>query len=246
MVQIVEYSLRITPGLILIAIAFILFPRNYLMTKIFLLIFGFILLRDTMTPIGFWNFGVVENVIWLRFIDNPIILIFLAVTSLFVALLINYLNPQLARYLKWFTEEPKLKSFALGLVASCITVLPFIIPYFFSPIETRGGKVAATLLPALFLLAILGNLLEEILFRGYLQGYLQEHFTTAKSILLSGLIFSIGHVFLASTVTDLGPLILIFTLWEGLICAVIYHRYGLIAATATHGITIFILSSGVI
>ena len=55
-----------------------------------------------------------------------------------------------------------------------------------------------------------------------------------------------GHIFLAVTVTDLGIAVILFTLYEGIICAVVRKNHGVIAATITHGMTIFILASGLL
>ena len=135
----------------------------------------------------------------------------------------------------------------ISLSAAVLVLLPFIIPYFFVSIEERGGPVPFSLLPSLLIFALFGNYLEELLFRGFLQTHLmQQGMSKTRRILLSGLFFSMGHLFLAATVTDLGALILIFTLWEGIICAAIYEKYGLMSATLTHGMAIFLLASGVV
>lgn len=91
-----EHSLRIFPGLVLITLIFLFLPKHAVLTKIFLLIFGFILMRDAMTPMGLWTFGIDEGTIWLRFIDDGFILIALALTSLVLAIGIVYFNKSLS------------------------------------------------------------------------------------------------------------------------------------------------------
>ncbi|MDQ0087878.1 hypothetical protein J2T12_001284 [Paenibacillus anaericanus] len=49
-----EYILHITPGFLLVVVFFFLLPKKTLESKIFILIFGFILMRDAMTPLGLW------------------------------------------------------------------------------------------------------------------------------------------------------------------------------------------------
>ena len=51
--QIMEYSLRILPGILLLIGAYILLPKNSLESRFFILVLGFILIRDAMTPLGF-------------------------------------------------------------------------------------------------------------------------------------------------------------------------------------------------
>ena len=64
--------------------------------------------------------------------------------------------------------------------------------------------------------------------------------------MLSGLFFALGHTFLAITVTDSGYMVLIFTLYEGLICAWLADKFGVIPASLAHALAIFMLSAGVI
>ena len=52
MTDLLDYFLRISPGLTLLAIVFLLLPRKQIVARILLLIFGFILMRDAMTPVG--------------------------------------------------------------------------------------------------------------------------------------------------------------------------------------------------
>ena len=69
--------------------------------------------------------------------------------------------------------------------------------------------------------ALCGNLLEEVLFRSMFQEHMHKFVKPLHAIVLSGLLFAVGHTFLAITVTDLGFLVLLFTLVEGLMCAFI-------------------------
>lgn len=243
----IEYTLRIFSGIVLLSSIYFLLPKRESLFKIFLYLFGFILMRDAMTPLGLWEFGADGMIIWLRFIESPFILSVLGVFSLFLSILLyNTHSDELKNSLNWFTSS-KLKTLLLSILMSIVVVLPFIAPYFSVPIEQRGGSIPLSLFPFLLLFALLGNFMEELLFRGFLQHYLKKQkIGKKKRILLSGLIFSMGHIFLALTVTSLGSIILLFTLWEGLICAAMHEKYGLISATLTHGLAIFILSAGVL
>lgn len=205
-----------------------------------LLIFGFILMRDAMTPLGLWEFGVERNIIWLRFIDDIFILTTLAFFSLFLALVICRSH---AAQMNWFTNQHKVKAVLMAIIAAILVAVPFMIPYLFIPIEERGGLFPPSLWFSLLLFALFGNFLEEVLFRGLFQSFMKEKVGKIRSILLSGLFFAIGHTFLAITVTNLGIWILVFTLYEGIICAIIFERYGLIPASITHGLAIFLISA---
>lgn len=241
-----EYSIRILPGLILLCSIYFLLPKNQTLFNLFLYTFGFILMRDAMIPLGLWEFGVNGTVIWLRFIESPFILLTLGAFSLFLSILLYINSGKLRDSIEWFSSS-KTSALLLSPLMALVVVFPFILPYLSVPVADRGGTVPLHLLPALLIFALLGNFLEELLFRGFLQNYLeQQKVKKIKRILLSGLLFSMGHIFLALTVTDLGIMILLFTFWEGIICAIMHEKYGLVSATLTHGLAIFILSSGLI
>ena len=118
--------------------------------------------------------------------------------------------------------------------------------YWFTPLESRGGTVPVQHLPAILLFAMLGNLLEEAIFRGYTYGHFAQEMTPIKAGLMSGVVFSACHIFLATTATGIGYPLLVFTLWEGMIAGIVGAKVGVLPATLTHGGTIFLLSSGLI
>lgn len=198
-----------------------------------------------MTPAGFWEFGVTNDVVpWIRFINDPLIVGLLGATSLVLTLTIIKFNKTMKPYLKWGKLSGR--TVLWGLFGAAVIVVPFAVAYQFIPLSSRGGEVALSLLPALFAMVMLGNFMEEVLFRGYLQGYLEKFYTPARAAILSALTFAAGHIFLATTVTDLGAVIIVFTLYEGLVCAFLRLRYGIWPAAIAHGVGIFVLACGLI
>lgn len=221
MESLVPYMLRITPGLMLIAAIFLLLPRKQIIARIFMLIIGFILMRDAMTPVGFWNFGITDVTLWLRFINDSGVLLILGTLSLLTAwLLLRF------RELRILVDWGNIKSwqpYAAGVMVGALVALPFVL-LSIVPIEYRGGTVAVSLLPALLFTALAGNFLEELIFRGFLQSYLAKYMQSIRAAVISGLTFAAAHVFLASTVTNIGWPLLAFVTIEGLACAFVYRR----------------------
>jgi len=237
------YSLRLTPGLVALGATFALWPRRQVIARILLLILGFVLVRDVMTPLGFWSFGRTGVAFWIRFRPDAPLLRALALASAGLAAAIWIGLPDLRAGVR----RPPLtraSTWLWGLGGVLVISLPVAALAQTQPLSARGGAVPVQVLPALFALAILGNLLEELLFRGLLQSQLEPTVGPRRAVLLSGLTFAAGHVFLASTVTDVGAPLLLFTLAEGLVAAEVYRRAGLWAATLTHGGIIFLLASG--
>lgn len=243
-ITIFNYLLRILPGLLLVALVFILVKPNHLV-RIILYIFSFILLRDSMTPLGLWSFGAPDGIFWIRLSSDPFFLIIFGVSCLFIALTLFYVDKENRKYFVLFTEN-KFVGLLLGVIACFIVVAPFPFLYQRLDVSIRGGSVDSSLLLPILIFAIFGNFLEEGIFRGYVLGVLKEQKSRLVAGVYSGIVFALCHTFLATTVTNIGYPLLIFTLWEGIIAGLVGARYGLIPATLTHGGAIFFLSSGLI
>lgn len=245
MQDLLAFGWRVLPGILLITITYVLLPRKTDAVKIFLLVFAFLLVRDAMTPAGFWQFGVTPETIWLRFIENGTLLVILGCVSVVSVLFLLLVNQGMRRYLLWIGDKPALAIVA-GVLGAVVVAVPFLLTYGFVPLEERGGPVQESLWLPLIFFALGGNLLEEVLFRGYLQGYLAERTGPWRAAVLSGFVFAVGHIFLSATVTDLGVLVLVFTLYEGIVCGLVRVKHGVAASTLTHGLAIFTLSAGLL
>lgn len=197
-----------------------------------------------MTPLELWRLGN-EGGLWLRFAPNSVLLFLFGAGSLGIVWGMNFYDAEAKSLLVWF-RGPPLIGIAAGVASAGLVVLPIAAIYQFFPLDMRGGPVSQSLLPAILVTAMLGNLYEETLFRGYLQGYLERIFKSSwwKPAVLSGLAFGFGHSFLALTVTSAGWSLLAFASWEGLLAGFVKAKFGLAAATLCHGLAIFILAGG--
>lgn len=243
--DLLTYSVRILPGLLLIGACFALAraARDPLL-RILTLIFGFILIRDAMTPLGFWRLGAAAGVPWLRFTDQAGILLLFGLGTVALTAAVLKLDSGLRSLVRWGRFTPI--TLAWGIGGGVLAAAPALLLSLPTPLAARGGAVAVTLLPVLLAFSLAGNLAEEVLFRGFLQGRLEQHAGAVRAALLSALLFAACHAFLASTVTDVGWPLLAFTLYEGLICAFLRVRSGVIAAALAHGTAIFLLASALV
>lgn len=253
------YVIDVAPGLLLVVAALALVPGRMVAVRVLIAILGFVLLRDAMTGHGLWRFGTVPegSTLWLRFTADPILLISLSVLSLAATGGLVAAFRQRSRGMRWTADRAWL-SIPVGLLGAALIVAPFTLRYGSVPalteglglpevpLDARGGAVAAGVLIPLLVFALCGNLLEEVLFRGLLQSELEHHTTVLRSALASAVLFAACHVFLASTVTDVGWPLLVFVLFEGLVCAAIAIRHGILGATVAHGGAIFLLASGLV
>jgi len=243
---IIHYMVRILPGIALAVLFMCLVPKRAMAVRIFGYILIFILIRDAMTPLGFWNFGT-GGFFWIRFTSSPLLLVLFGLTSAGVVAGMLFFDRELGMLVTWIKGQC-LNAILTGLAGTIAVVLPMVIVYRFTPIAGRGGHVDTGLIIPLLVVALLGNLYEETLFRGFFQGYLEKvmEMPAFRAAVLSGVAFAFCHVFLALTVTNVGYPLLAFAFYEGIIAGLVRMRAGTIPATITHGGAIFILGSGLV
>ncbi len=238
------FLLKILPGLVLLALFFILLKPNPQLRKV-LYIFVFILIRDAMTPLKLWFIGEINGFIWIRFVDDAFFLIIFGISSLIIVYLLYHFDTENRKCLVWMKGN-KIVGTSLGIAGAIVVVIPIFIAYRYIDVSQRGGNVATEMILPILIFALLANLFEETLFRGYALDFFSKSKSPITAGIYSGLAFAMCHVFLAISVTDTGIALLAFTLWEGIIAGIIGAKYGIIPATLTHGGAIFVLSSGLI
>ncbi|GAB3700911.1 CPBP family intramembrane glutamic endopeptidase [Corynebacterium nasicanis] len=243
--ELVDFSLGVLPGMVLLVPAYLLVRAvSEPLLRIGVLILGFILLRDAMTPAGLWSFGLVDATVpWLRMTDNIVVLLGFGLGSLGIVGL-TLLDAPLRTLLPY--GRPPLVSVPLGVLGGVLAAAPVLAFSLGTPLAERGGDVAVGVLPFLLFMCLAGNFGEEVFFRGYLQGRLMQLTSGLRAALISAVLFAACHSFLALNLTDVGWPLLAFTLWEGLICALLRWRVGLSAAVLAHGLAIFLLSAGLL
>lgn len=242
----VDYGAPILPGIaVLGGCSVLLWGSRTVLLRVVVAILAFVLLRDAMTPAGFWTFGVAAGwVPWLRFTEDATVLLAFAAASMLLAVGWPLLDRDVGSLVVWGRLDAR--SVGLGVLAAAVVAGPWLAASIAIPLAARGGPVPSSLLPALLALALAGNLFEEVLFRGALQGLLARQVGPPRAAVVSGVLFAGCHAFLASTVTDVGWPLLAFTAHEGLVCAELRRRRGVAPAAITHGLAIFALAAGLV
>ena len=171
------YLARIAPGLILGTMMLFLARREPRL-RIVLYLAIFILLRDAMTPLGLWSFGR-QGFFWIRLHNDPWFLVLFGVGCLGLSLGVYYLDRENQSLFQW--TRGRLPSGLLwGVGGAVIVVAPFVAIYRHTAIESRGGPVPIQNIPAILVFAMLGNLLEEALFRGCVYGRLAQKMAPSR------------------------------------------------------------------
>lgn len=231
----VNYAAHLSPGLLLFGLWFALTPKAMPAMRIVILLAVFVLMRDVMTPLGLWTLG---SEVQIGFTANTFVLSALAGLSVLVILLLARIAPDLWPLVRWSIGHPAVGIF-VGLAVGCLIGLPLRV---YQGIDASALHGYWVWLPGMVVLAYGANALEEVLFRGFLQGYLEQQVTPLRAAVISGVAFAACHGFLALSVTQLGWPVLVFTLIEGLGCALVRMRYGVLAATAAHGTAILLIA----
>jgi uncharacterized protein len=230
-----DYAVHLAPGLLLFGAWFALTPRAQVAMRILILLAAFVLMRDVMTPLGMWA---VSRDVQIAFSGNAFVLAALGVLSVLLIMLLSRLAPELWRLMRWSIGNP-LVGMAVGVVVGCLIGVPLRVYQGIDVSQFHGYWVW---LPGMVVLAYGANALEEVLFRGFLQGYLEQQVSPLRAALISGVAFAACHGFLALSVTQLGWPVLLFTLLEGLACALVRMRYGVLPAALAHGTAILLIA----
>src|SRR5947209_8242201 len=145
------YFARVGPGLLLFAMMLYL-ARRQPRLRIVLYLALFILIRDAMTPLGLWFFGV-EGFFWIRLHSDPVFLVASGVTSLGICLAIYYLDRDNQSLVRW-TRGSLATGLLWGLGGMVVVVAPVVALYLFTPIESRGGPVPLGNVPAILVFTL--------------------------------------------------------------------------------------------
>ncbi len=238
----IEYFFKVLPALgIAVLFWFTVKPDPKLRIGIYILLF--VLFRDAMTGAKLWSFGV-EGGFWIRLGDSPFNLILLGFLSLTLVAGLWKFDIENRKLVLWFRGN-KLAGALAGILSALLISSPvWALNVFYSSANLK--TVSSDLLLPLFWFAICGNLYEEFLFRGYVRGLAEEKYGRIRAALISGTAFAFFHIYLAVTVSSVGFPLLLFTLWEGIICGLLASRWGIYSSTIAHGGAIWIISSGYI
>jgi uncharacterized protein len=237
----VIYMQRAAPACVLGVILLLALPKSLIEWRLVTYVLLFLLLRDLMTPLGMWEINVSNG--FLRLPTQPLLLLTLGIMSCGLVIGINAWEPALANLVVW-KKGPAWHAFSIGSVGIiAVSILPFAFHRIVSSVN-HPALVPSSLIAPLLIFSLLGNLLEEVLFRGYFQGWMEKKTSPLRAAFLSGIFFSLCHIYLATTVTNGGIAILIFTMYEGIIAGFVRMRSGVLASSLTHGGAIFLVAAG--
>lgn len=236
--EFVDYVEFIVPPFFLIWVFVFSLPQAAFPFRLAAQIFSFIFVRDAMIPTKMWT---ITDDFSLTFIDDAMSLFLVSLSSVFMAGLVYHTNKENASIVL-FRQNPS-SCLQAGVLASLIIYVPVYFLKNKMGSATKTIPYDALLLAGNLALTLCGNLVEELLFRSCLASYLKKlGVTQMRSALLQAAAFAIYHLYLAYFQTNCKELLLLFTFWEGLVCALLHQRCGLGAATVAHALAIFYIT----
>jgi membrane protease YdiL (CAAX protease family) len=255
-VDLVGYAIRVAPAIVLVVALYLLMRgEKALPLRIMVVVVGFLVIRDTLITFGVWGYGLANG--WLpyvRFVHDPFLVTYFAVGSVLTAAILVVIERDGYKLLWWgrFNWRAIVWGLGGGLVIGGVLALAYTFGGV--PLAQRGGPLAHDMLWPMVAVAIFGNLTEDVLVRGYIQGYLGTVLSPVRAAIGSGLFYAFFHLFLAIEIITVFPMpglhlgipILVFALFDGLVCAFVRMKAGLIPAAVSHGLGVLVLATGLI
>lgn len=233
LVTLINYATHLTPGVLLFGLWFRLTPRALPAIRIFILLAAFVLMRDVMTPLGMWA---LTSQVQIAFTRNAFVLATLGGLSVLLIILLARIAPELWRLMRWTLGNPVvgvavgLGVFARHAVAGLPRYRSVRDPRLLGLAAGHGGT-------GLWCQCVGGGAVSRV-FAG-LSGATSHAVTGGLDQRrgVCGLPYLPG---LERHSTGLAGVA--FTLIEGLACALVRMRYGVLPATLTHGTAILLIA----
>ena len=175
-VVLVNYARYLAPGVLLFGLWFALTPRALSALRILILLMAFVLLRDALTPLGIWS---LSGEMQIAFSGNAFVLAALGGLSLLSIVVLARIAPELWQWVRGTIGNPAV-GLAVALAVGCLIGVPLRL---YQGIEASAIPGYWVWLPGMVVLAYGANALEEVLFRGFLQGYLEQQVTPLRAAL---------------------------------------------------------------
>ena len=233
-----EYMQMVTAPFLLTWSVIILVPSTAFPFRLFFQMLIFIFARDAMIPTGLWT---ITRDMQMKFTSDAPALIIIALLSLFCACLMYMVNKTYTP-VTLFRSTP-LISVCAGVIISLVICFPVYLLRKLQAADQLQSNLGVGLILANLGICLAGNLTEEILYRSFLASYFKGiGISATRSMLLQASTFAVCHIYLAFVLTKTGIPIIVFTFYEGLLCAYLEHWHGLVSSALAHGLAIFFIS----
>lgn len=233
-----SYVLRLAAPFVALALLIALTPREARALRLAGFILLFAVIRDAMTPVGLWTLSPSLSI---RFHEAPALLWSLALASQGMVVWSHLALGGLRDLRVWFAARQPVVVIA-GVVGALLVAAPAVLASRWTGALTPR-PVDTSVIAGVLALTLCGNVLEEVLFRGHLHAQLHAcGLSSSRIVLLSAGTFMACHAHLAAVTTTIGWPVLVFTLYEGAICAWLRERTGLAAACLAHGLGLFLIA----
>ncbi|MCR8659053.1 CPBP family glutamic-type intramembrane protease [Paenibacillus endoradicis] len=224
------------PFLLVMLLLYVIVARKKVVWKIVIFVTSFVIIETMLLYKQLWWLHGEHRRLEIEFTSDGWILFTLSLVGLLIVVGCILFQVKLNRYVIW-TGKNIFKSVTCGSIGAIILSLPIILLNFYSL-----GRVpvdgSLSLFISIIMFIVVGKSIEELLFRGYLQGYLDRIYSPFKSGFITTAIYSLLNFLILIVANEYFLLAWIQTIYIGIICSCLRYRYGILASTLANALAI--------
>lgn len=224
------------PILLVMLLLYVLVARNKVAWKIAVITMSFVIIETILLYKQLWWLHGEHRKLDIEFTADAWILFTLSLIGLLIIVGCILFQVQLNRYVIW-AGKSIFKSILYGLFGAIVLVIPIL---FFNQhtLEKVSYEGNLSLFISTILFILVGKSLEELIFRGYLQGYFERIFTPLKAVLIATAIYSLLHFMMLVIIGEHYWLALLQSIYIGIVCSGLRYRYGILASALANALAI--------
>jgi|GEM_PF-6226918 len=226
----------LVPFLLVMLLLYVIVARKKVVWKIVIFIISFIIIETVLLYKQLWWLQGKQSKLEIEFTSDGWILFTLSLIGLLIVVGFILFQVKLNRYVIW-TNKNIFKSFMYGSIGAIVLTIPIILLniHTFGEVPFDGNL---SLLISIILFIVVGKSIEELIFRGYLQGYLDRLYSPFMSGFIATAIYSLLHFVILSLTREHYLLATIQSIYIGIICSYLRYRFGILASTLANALAI--------
>lgn len=224
------------PVLLVMLLLYMMVAHKKIVWKIVIFIASFVIIEIMFLYKQLWWLQGEHRRLDIEFTSDGWILFTLSLIGLLIVVGCILFQVKLNRYVIWVGS-----SIFISVMYGSIGAIILIIPVLLLNLHTFGevpfdGNV--TLLISIILFILVGKAIEELIFRGYLQGYLDRLYSPFMSAFITTAIYSLLHLLILILLKEHYLLASMQSIYIGIVCSFLRYHYGIMASTLANALAI--------
>lgn len=224
------------PFLLVMFLLYKLAARKNVIWKIVIIIGCFVVIRTLLFYEQVWWIQDEHGKLLIDFTSDTWLLITLSLIGILIVVGCFLFQMKLNLYVKWASDSV-IKSIIFGLISSIFLISPMLLWNFYTLWPLRTVE-SASLLVSVAAFIIIDKFIEELVFRGYLQGYLDRFYSPLKSNILTTSVYSLSHLLILIIMGQHFLFVFVYSIFAGFIFSGLRNRYGIVSSALANGVSI--------